>query len=305
MPRWTPDGEPNALRLQRLKDKLGNRSNASAEVEFEHALGWLIGEEARGVATIIEMVGYTRLDNVVGSAGVQRQALAQAVHHAAYRTVFQKRLIDQPLMSNVLADMALEVEAATALSFRLARAFDAGSDPAEGLLRRLVTPAAKFWICKRGPVLAAEALEVLGGNGYVEDSGMPRLYRELPVYSIWEGAGNVVCLDVQRALRREPSIIEPLEAELSLARGGDRRLDRRIDDLLVMAGADLPESGLRRLCRDIVVTLQATLLLRHAPPSVADAFIASRFGEGGGVFGALPSGLDLESIIRRSAVQSA
>ncbi|HWE45117.1 MAG TPA: isovaleryl-CoA dehydrogenase [Caulobacteraceae bacterium] len=303
MPRWTPDGELNALRLQRLKDKLGNRSNASSEVEFEGALAWMIGEEGRGVATILEMVGYTRLDNVVASAGVQRQALAQAVHHANYRTVFQKRLVDQPLMTNVLADMALETEAATALAFRLARAFDAQDDPAEGLLRRLATAAAKFWVCKRGPILAAEALEVLGGNGYVEDSGMPRLYRELPVYSIWEGSGNVVCLDVLRAIRREPAAIDALEAELTLARGADGRLDARIDDVLAAGRGELTESELRRFCRILTVTLQAALLARHAPDFVADGFIASRFDAGGGAFGLLPRGLDLDAIVARASPQ--
>jgi putative acyl-CoA dehydrogenase len=300
MPRWTPDGVLNGLRLQRLKDKLGNRSNASSEVEFEAALGWLIGDEGRGIATILEMVGYTRLDNVVGSAGVQRQALAQAIHHATYRIAFGKPLVDQPLMAHVLADMALETEAATALALRLARAFDAGDDPAEGRLRRLVTPAAKFWVCKRGPALAAEALEVLGGNGYVEESGMPRLYRELPVYSIWEGSGNVMCLDVLRALRREPETRDALAAELEGARGGDRRLDGRIDQLLAAARAEPAEGDLRRLCRDIVLTLQAALLLRHAPTSVSDAFMASRLGEDGAVFGAMPPGLDLAGLVARA-----
>jgi len=302
MPRWTPAGELNAIRLQRLKDKLGNRSNASSEVEFDTALGWLIGEEGRGIATILEMVGYTRLDNVLGSAGVQRQALAQAIHHAAHRTAFQKRLVDHPLMAAVLADMALEVEAATALAFRLARAFDAQDDASEGLLRRLVTPAAKFWVCKRGPMLAAEALEVLGGNGYVEDSGMPRLYRELPVYSIWEGSGNVVCLDVLRALRREPETLAALEAELAAARGGDPRLDARIEALLATARAEVPESAARRLCRELVVALQAALLLRHAPSFVADGFIASRLGGGGDAFGVALEGVDARPIVERAAV---
>jgi len=301
MPRWTPAGELNAIRLQRLKDKLGNRSNASSEVEFDAALGWLIGEEGRGIATILEMVGYTRLDNVLGSAGVQRQALAQAIHHAAHRTAFQKRLVDHPLMAAVLADMALEVEAATALAFRLARAFDAQDDASEGLLRRLVTPAAKFWVCKRGPMLAAEALEVLGGNGYVEDSGMPRLYRELPVYSIWEGSGNVVCLDVLRALRREPETLAALEAELAAARG-DPRLDARIEALLATARAEVPESAARRLCRELVVTLQAALLLRHAPSFVAEGFIASRLGGGGDAFGLTVEDADLRPIVERAAV---
>jgi putative acyl-CoA dehydrogenase len=286
LPRWTPDGELNALRFQRLKDKLGNRSNASSEVEFAGALAWRIGEEGRGVATIIEMVGYTRLDNVVGSAGVQRQALVRAVHHARRRTAFQRRLVDQPLMAAVLADMALEVEAATAIAFRLAGAFDRVGEPRETLFRRLVTPAAKFWICKRGPMLAAEALEVLGGNGYVEESGMPRLYRELPVYSIWEGSGNVMCLDVLRALRREPAAAEALASEF--------------DGLLARTRGDLAEAALRRFARDLVVTLQAGLLVRHAPSAVADAFLASRLPTGADAFGELPDGAPAAAILDRA-----
>ncbi len=301
LPRWTPDGELNALRFQRLKDKLGNRSNASCEVEFEGALGWLVGAEGRGVATIIEMVGYTRLDNVAGSAGVQRQALVQAIHHAQGRAAFQRRLVDQPLMTNALADMALETEAATALTFRLARAFEAEADASDVLLRRLVTPAAKFWVCKRGPILAAEALEVLGGNGYIEDSGLPRLYRELPVYSIWEGSGNIMCLDVQRALRRAPESRDALAAELALARGGDRRLDQQIDSLLEAPWMAQGEADLRRFSRTLVVTLQAALLARNAPAIVGEAFLASRFGPEGGAFGMLPQGRDLAAIVERAA----
>ncbi|MFN3582676.1 MAG: isovaleryl-CoA dehydrogenase [Pseudomonadota bacterium] len=300
VPRWAPDGELNALRFQRLKDKLGNRSNASSEVEFENALGWLVGEEGRGVPTIIEMVGYTRLDNVLGSAGVQRQAVVQAIHHARGRSAFQKRLVDQPLMANVLADLALETEAATAIAFRLARAFDAQSDPAEALLRRLVTPAAKFWVCKRGPILAGEALEVLGGNGYIEESGMPRIYRELPVYSIWEGSGNVMCLDALRALHREPEAADALEAELGHARGGDRRLEIAVDRVLEMCRRGLSESELRRFCRELVVVVQAALLVRHAPGFVADAFLASRLEEQAGAFGLLPEGVDARAIVDRA-----
>jgi len=299
LPRWTPDGGLNGLRFQRLKDKLGNRSNASSEVEFEDATGWLVGEEGRGVPTIIEMVGYTRLDNVVGSAGLQRQALVQALHHARHRTAFQRRLVDQPLMTAVLADLALEVEAATALAFRLAGAFDR-EDPAEVLFRRLVTPAAKFWVCKRGPMLAAEALEVLGGNGYVEDSGLPRLYRELPVYSIWEGSGNVMCLDVLRAVRREPKTLDALAAELDLARGADTRLDRAADRTLDAMRGVVAEAGLRSLCRELVVAVQAGLLVRHAPAFVAEGFLASRLGGSGGVFGLLPDGLGLHAILARA-----
>ncbi|MCI3130871.1 isovaleryl-CoA dehydrogenase [Phenylobacterium aquaticum] len=288
LPRWTPDGNLNALRFQRLKDKLGNRSNASSEVEFEGALGWLIGDEGRGVPTILEMVEFTRLDNIVGSAGVQRRALALALHHAQFRTAFQRPLIEQPLMANVLADLALEVEAATAVAFRLARAFDAPSDPAEALFRRLVTPATKFWVCKRGPVVGAEALEVLGGNGYVEDSGLPRLYRELPLYSVWEGAGNIMGLDVQRALQRAPEVLDALDTELAPARGADPRLDRQIDLVLDSARVADDEANLRRLCRDLVVTLQGALLIRHAPGFMVEAFLKSRLGPEAGAFGMLP-----------------
>ncbi|MDX9997890.1 MAG: isovaleryl-CoA dehydrogenase [Phenylobacterium sp.] len=301
LPRWMPEGTLNGVRFQRLKDKLGNRSNASSEVEFHGAFGWLVGEEGRGVPTIIEMANHTRLDNVVASAGVQRQALAQAIHHARHRTAFQRRLVDQPLMAAVLADMALEVEAATALAFRLARTFDAETDPAESRLRRLLTPAAKYWVCKRGPVLAAEALEVLGGNGYVEDSGLPRLYRELPVYSIWEGSANVMCLDVLRALRREPDALDALAAELAPARGADAALDARIEAVLDAAREGPGEAALRRWVRDLVVTLQAALLARSAPGFVAEGFIAGRLSGDPGAFGALPDGIAMREIVERAA----
>src|SRR6185312_2580912 len=214
LPRWTPDGQQNAIRLQRLKDKLGNRANASSEVEFEGALAWRVGDEGHGVATIIEMAVYTRLDCVLGSAGLMRQATAQALHHATHRCAFGRRLADQPLMANVLADLALESEAATALGLRLAGAFDR-DDPAEAALARLVTPAAKYWVCKRAPILVAEALEALGGNGYVEECLMPRLYREAPLNSIWEGSGNVIALDALRAVSREPAAVGALETELA------------------------------------------------------------------------------------------
>jgi putative acyl-CoA dehydrogenase len=302
LPRWTPDGQLNALRLQRLKDKLGNRSNASSEVEFQGALAWLVGEEGRGIPVIIEMATYTRLDCALGSAGLMRQALAQALHHAGHRTAFQRRLIDQPLMTAVLADLALESEAATALALRLARAFDRQDDPGETALRRLMTPAAKYWICKRSIALAGEAMEVLGGNGYVEESLMPRLYREMPVNSIWEGSGNVMCLDVLRALQRTPEAADALRAELAPARGGDPRLDRflaRVDEALA---ARPDEAQARRLAEMIVLAVQGALLARFAPPEIADAFCASRLeGERGGAFGALPPALDLRAIIDRAA----
>jgi putative acyl-CoA dehydrogenase len=302
LPRWTPDGELNALRLQRLKDKLGNRSNASSEVEFQGAWALLVGEEGRGIPTIIEMATYTRLDCALGSAGLMRQAVAQAIHHACHRTAFQRRLADQPLMTNVLADLALEAEAAMALVIRLARAFDAQDDPAETALRRLLTPAAKYWVCKRGPMLAAEAMEVLGGNGYVEESAMPRIYREMPVNSIWEGSGNVMCLDMLRALERAPEAREALSLELAAARGADPRLDRHLADLETCLAARPLESEARGLAEAIMLAVQAALLVRSAPGAVADAFCAGRLGgRHGGAFGTLPRGTDAGAIVGRAA----
>ncbi|HXZ00955.1 MAG TPA: isovaleryl-CoA dehydrogenase [Stellaceae bacterium] len=302
LPRWTPEGEVNGLRLQRLKDKLGNRSNASSEVEFQGALGFLVGEEGRGIPGIIEMATYTRLDCAVGSAGLMRQALAQAAHHARHRTVFQRHLVDQPLMANVLADLALECEAATALGLRMARAFDRQDDPAETAFRRLVTPAAKYWVCKRAIAVAGEAMEVLGGNGYVEESLMPRIYREMPVNSIWEGSGNVMCLDVLRALTRTPEARDALQAELAPARGGDARLDRFLATLEAALAARPDEGAARRLSERLVLALQGALLVRFAPPPVADAFCASRLeSERGGIFGTLPASIDCRGIVERAA----
>ncbi len=302
MPRWTPDGTLNAIRIQRLKDKLGNKSNASSEVEFDGAWALLIGEEGRGVPNIIEMGNYTRLDCAIGSAGLMRQAVAQAIHHASHRTAFQKKLADQPLMTRVLADLALEAEAAMLLALRLARAYDRQDDAAETAFRRLVTPAAKYWICKRGPVVAAEAMEVLGGNGYVEESMMPRLYREAPVNSIWEGSGNIMCLDVLRALGRNAEAGEALRGELAASRGGDARLDRfiaRLDGDLAKSGGE--EGDARRLVEAMVVALQAALLLRDAPSVVAEAFCASRLGgDWGHAFGTLP-GENLPAVVARAA----
>jgi putative acyl-CoA dehydrogenase len=303
LPRFTPDGALNALRLQRLKDKLGNRSNASSEVEFAGAWALRLGEEGRGIPTILEMGNYTRLDCALGTTGIMRQAVSQAVHHAAHRSAFQKRLADQPAMRAVLADLALEVEAATALCLRMARAFDAQEDENEGALRRLLTPAAKYWICKRGPILAAEAMEVLGGGGYVEESIMPRIYREMPVNSIWEGSGNVMVLDVLRSLARTPEARDVLLAELWPARGNDPRLDHAIGALeSALSGAGSPgEADARRLTEQLILALQGALLVRHAPAAVADAFCASRLGDRrSGVFGALPGGLDLAAVIARA-----
>jgi putative acyl-CoA dehydrogenase len=299
MPRWTPDGARNAIHIVRLKDKLGNRSNASSEAEFAGAYAQLVGEEGRGIPTIIEMGNYTRLDCAIGSAGLMRQAVAQAVHHARYRTVFQKKLIDQPLMENVLADLALESEAAAALTFRLARAYDE-DDEAALIYRRVVTPAAKFWICKRTPYVTQEAMEVLGGSGYIEDSIMPRLYREAPVNSIWEGSGNVMCLDVLRAIARTPHAAEALRAEFAgvdEARftGFAARLMERLT-----APARNDETQARALARGLVLALQAALLIKHAPACVAEAFCASRLAGDASAFGLLPRGLDPKAIVERA-----
>ncbi len=301
MPRWTPDGERNGIQIVRLKDKLGNRSNASGEVEFDGAYAHLIGEEGRGIPTIIEMAGYTRLDCAIGSSALMRQAVAQAVHHARHRTAFQKKLIDQPLMQNVLADLALESEAATVLTLRLARAYDE-SDEAANLFRRVITPAAKFWICKRAPFVTVEAMEVLGGSGYIEESIMPRLYREAPVNSIWEGSGNVMGLDVLRAIGKTPNSGEALRAELD--DGGDARVKKFVARLFGrLAGPDhSDESQARSLARDLVLALQAVLLVKHAPAPVADAFCATRLtGEQNSAFGALPRGIALRAIVDRAA----
>jgi putative acyl-CoA dehydrogenase len=302
VPRILPDGSRNPFNLQRLKDKLGNRSNASSEVEFNGTRGTMLGEPGRGVPTIIEMVGHTRLDCVIGSAAAMRWAVASATHHAGYRSAFGKLLIDQPLMQNVLADLAIESEAATALAMRLARAFDEAQTDDAQLFKRLATAVGKYWVCKRGPAHAAEALECHGGNGYVEESGMPRLYREIPLASIWEGSGNVMCLDVLRAIARTPRSLEVYLAECDLARGADTRLDSHLDQL---RGEFTDPEGLERRARRIVermaLGLQASLLVRHAPSAVADAFCASRLaGDAGHEYGTLPEGTDFAAIIERA-----
>nr|WP_314543035.1 isovaleryl-CoA dehydrogenase [uncultured Massilia sp.] len=302
VPRFLPDGSRNAVRVQRLKNKLGNRSNASSEVEFCDAVGWMIGKEGRGIPTILEMGSHTRLDCVLGSAGTMRAALTHALHHARGRSAFGRPLADQPLMQNVLADLALESEAATAFALRLARCFDGRDDPHEALLARVLTPAGKYWICKRGPAFGAEAMEVMGGNGYVEDGPLARLYREFPVNSIWEGSGNVMCLDVLRALSKGPDVREALAAELAPAAGRDGRYDAYCADLLeALPRASADEGGARRLAERLVVAVQAGLLLRHAPPYVSDAFLASRIArDAGGAFGRLPPGLDCAAILARA-----
>jgi putative acyl-CoA dehydrogenase len=306
VPRVLPDGSRNGFHLQRLKDKLGNRANASAEVELEDATGWLVGEPGRGLTAILEMVNHTRLDCVVGSAALMRQAVAQATHHAAHRYAFGRPLSDQPLMTNVLADLAVESEAATMLAMRVAGAFDrAPGDPDEAALRRLATAVAKYWVCKRAPAVAAEALECLGGNGYVEESGMPRLYREAPLNSIWEGAGNINSLDVLRVLARQPESLAALLDEVAPARSAEPRLDRAATAVeRELAAAPDPvalQAGARRLVERLAVLLQGALLVRHGHPAVADAFCASRLaGDRGAAFGTLPPGLDLAAIVTRA-----
>jgi putative acyl-CoA dehydrogenase len=305
LPRVLPDGTRNPFLIQRLKDKLGNRSNASSEVEFRQTLALRVGEEGRGVRTIIEMVNHTRLDCILGSAAGMRQAVVQAVHHAAHRQAFGRLLIDQPLMQNVLADLAIESEAATLLAMRVASACDhAESIAQEAQLKRLGTAVGKYWIAKRCAVHAAEALECLGGNGYVEESLLPRLYREAPLNSIWEGAGNVNCLDVLRALSREPAILEAFFAEIAPARRVDARLERAVIDL-ERSLSDLSELEVRarRLVEQIALTWQGALLVQHGQPAVADAFCASRLGGNWGrVFGTLPTGVDFPAIIQRARI---
>ncbi|CAL9369995.1 DNA alkylation response protein [Streptomyces sp. enrichment culture] len=302
VPRVLPDGSRNTFRIQRLKDKLGNRSNASSEPEFDGTLAWLVGPEGQGVKTIIEMVNCTRLDCVMASATLMRRTLVEAGHHARHRSAFGARLADQPLMRNVLADLALESEAATTLTLRLAGAADRAvrGDEGERAFRRIATAVGKYWVTKRGPAFTAEALECLGGNGYVEDSGMPRHYREAPLLSIWEGSGNVNALDVLRALTRDARTAEALFAELALAQGADARLDAAVVRLKgQLAGAS--EGGARRLVEAMALALQAALLVRHAPPAVADAFCATRLGgEWGHAFGTLPDSADLDGILGRA-----
>jgi putative acyl-CoA dehydrogenase len=305
VPRVLPDGTRNQLDVVRLKDKLGNRSNASSELEFDGTLAQRLGDEGRGVRTIIEMVAATRLDCVLGSTALMRRAVSEASWHAAHRSAFGGLLIDKPLMQNVLADLAVETEAATALALRLAAAVDARHDPHEAALRRIALPLAKFWVCKRTPFMVAEALECLGGNGYVEESGMPLLYREAPLNSVWEGSGNVNALDVLRALAREPEVLDAWITEVGRARGGDARLDRAIEDTLALIGSlmgdpDALEVNARRLAGRMAACLQGALLVRFAPPEVADVFCASRLGTSyDGVFGALDGG-DLRAIVERT-----
>jgi putative acyl-CoA dehydrogenase len=306
VPRWKPDGTRNPIRIQRLKDKLGDRSNASSEIELADVEGRLVGEEGRGIRTIIEMVNHTRLDCILGSASIMRQGVAQATWHAAHRMAFGKLLADQPLMANVLSDLAVESEAATVSALRMARAFDApDGDEYEALVRRLLTPVIKYWTCKRAPQHAAEALECLGGNGFVEDSGLPRLYRQSPVNGVWEGSGNVICLDVLRALAREPATLDAYWEEIGRADGADARLTRAVDDLHVdLAQPETLEPRARSVVERMAAVLQASLLVRSAPAAVAEAFCGSRLSEGGaGTFGTLPRGTDTAAVLERHTPQ--
>jgi putative acyl-CoA dehydrogenase len=313
LPRILPDGSRNAFHIQRLKDKLGNHSNASSEIELHGAWARMVGDPGRGVPTIIEMVGHTRLDCVIGTAAGMRVAVVGATHHATHRSAFGKKLIDQPLMRNVLADLCVESEASTALAMRLARAYDeahadadAGEDSSDAqLFKRLATAVGKYWTCKRAPNHAFEALECLGGNGYVEESGMPRLYREAPLASIWEGSGNVMSLDVLRALTRSPRSLEVFLDEVEQAQGADARLDARVQDLKgQFADPATLETRARRVVESMALCLQGSLLVRNAPAAVADAFCASRLaGEAGLEYGTLPAGVDFEGILARGRPQ--
>jgi putative acyl-CoA dehydrogenase len=303
MPRWTPDGKRNAIHIQRLKDKLGNRSNASSEIEFDGAWARLVSEEGRGVATIIEMVSHTRLDCALQSASLMRLALTQAMHHVRHRSAFKRRLVEQPLMRNVLADLVVESEAATTLVMRLARAYDRRDESAfEAGFRRIATALSKYWLGKRTPTFVCEAMECLGGSGYVEESMMPRLYKEAPLSSIWEGSGNVICLDVLRAMAKEPRSTEALVEEIRLGLGQDKRLDAFANALAgeLSRPSDDVELRARSLVERLALALQGSLLVRYAPPAVADAFCASRLtSDGGRVFGTLPPKVDFDGVLKR------
>ena len=301
MPRWTPDGERNGFHIQQLKDKLGNRSNASSEVEFRGAWARMVGEEGRGVPTIIEMVNHTRLDCVVGAASGYRAGVAQALHHSAHRSAFGRELIDQPLMRNVLADLCVESEAATVSALRLARSYDESGEEAAGF-KRIANAVLKYWTCKRAPSHAVECLECLGGNGYVEESGLPRLYREAPLGSIWEGSGNVQCLDVLRGMVKSPDAVEAFFAEVEDGAGVESRLAAYAETLRAEIPGDVEtiESRARRVVERMAIALQASLLVRHGDEAVADAFCASRLsGDWGYTFGTLPAGADFGRIIER------
>jgi putative acyl-CoA dehydrogenase len=305
VPRVLPGGERNRMQLMRLKDKLGNQSNASSEIEYDGASGWLVGEEGRGVRTIVEMVNMTRLDCVIGSSTAMRSALVQAMHHARHRSAFGARLADQPLMRNVLADLAVESEAATTAMMRLAGANDRAirGDEGEAALRRIALAVTKYHVCKRAPMVVGEALECLGGNGYIEDSDLPRIYREAPLLSIWEGSGNVAALDALRAMAREPHTLDAYFAEVEQAEGADARFDEALARLKKeLTSFDDIEHRARRVVEQLATVFQGSLLVRHSTPAVADAFCASRLaGDHGAAYGTLPTGLDLGAILGRAS----
>lgn len=305
LPGWLPDGSRNRLLIQRLKDKCGNKSNASSEIEYRGALGWLVGEEGQGIKAALAMTHLTRLDFAIGSAGLMRRAVSEAIHHTTGRRAFQRSLIDQPLMRNVIADLALEVEAATLLAFRLARAVDdeQAGDASAALLVRIGTPVGKYFNCKRVVGVVHEALECHGGNGFIEEGPMARLYREAPLNGIWEGSGNIIALDVLRAAARSPDSVPAFLDEVRLAKGGDRRLDRTIDRLdAELHQPDEHEARARRIVEKMATALQASLVIRHSPPAVADAFCATRLGDDSsrGTYGNLPAGLDQRAIVERA-----
>jgi putative acyl-CoA dehydrogenase len=299
VPRIAPDGTRNGIQVMRLKDKLGNKSNASSEIEYHDAVAWLLGEEGRGVSVIIDMVHHTRLDTMAGTLGIMRRPLAEAVSHVAGRRVFQKTLADQPAMRAVVADLALEYEAAAVLTMRVARAFD-GAGEGDRAFARLAVALGKYWLTKRCPNFVYECMECHGGVGYVEETPLPRYFRESPLNAVWEGSGNVIALDVLRTLRKEPAAMDSFVAEIALSRGGDRRLDAAADQLADRFAGPVGEGDARRLVEDMAVLLQGSLLVRHGPQAVADAFVASRIGgDWGRCFGTLPAGADIEAIARR------
>ncbi len=302
VPRILPDGTRNSLQVMRIKDKLGNRSNASAEIEYHDTQAWLLGEEGRGVNVIIDMVHHTRLGTLGSTLGIMRRALAEAVNHVSGRAAFQKKLIDQPLMRGVIADLALEYEAAVALAVRVGAAFDP-EDGADAALARLAVAVAKYWLTKRNPGFVYECMECLGGGGYVEESPMPRLFRESPINAIWEGSGNVIALDILRTLRRAPEAVEALSAELAAGAGGDRAYDAALRTLKEQLSGAPEEARGRQVAERMALLLQASLLIRHAPAAVADAFCATRLGDAGArLFGVLPRDADVAGILARQGV---
>lgn len=304
VPRFRPDGSKNNLMFQRLKNKLGNRANASSEVEYDQTSGWLMGEEGRGVATIIEMVNHTRLDCAIGASALMRAGLVQALHHSRHRAAFGQTLQAHPLMQNVLGELALESEAALSLVLRLARSFDrANQDAHEAAFRRIATPIAKYWLCKRVVPQVAEALECLGGGGYVEESLMPRLHRESPLYSIWEGSGNVICLDVLRAMARSPESIDALRVELAKVQGIDSRYDQAVAQVFEALQGPQAEGQARMIVEQLAILLQSALLLKNTPENVAIPWLATRLGgEGGRCFGTLPAWVRSDALMARAWV---